>query len=359
MASNKRKPYWWQGDARECFWCEITDREDIGADLLCPQADEAGRAYWSYSLINEIRPTDIVFHYSTRDKAFVGASAAVGTANETKIQWTPHGTVGRSKAEGRDFRPAWSLPLARFCISPTPLTLAKIQQDQEWVRNWLEAKKTTAGTVYAPFQPYPDRLRGYQGYLTKMPADFVDRWAALKNLVSHLTAQTDGRDSISSLIDRAGADEAIIAVAEQLKSRSSGQGFTISPRLRQALEQYSMQFAVKYYSDLGYTVRVVGKPFDLECSRRGETLYVEVKGTQTAGCEILLSPNEVEFAKLHKAQMSLFVVHDVCASIRPDQTIFVEGGRIALYEPWDINSGELTPLGYTLRIAQAKRTIPT
>lgn len=37
----------------EPLWCEVTDRQDLGADLKCPQTNEAGKAQWTYSLIQE------------------------------------------------------------------------------------------------------------------------------------------------------------------------------------------------------------------------------------------------------------------------------------------------------------------
>jgi hypothetical protein len=46
--------YWWDAKPDERYWCEITDREDIGADLKCPQTNEAGGEYWSYSFINDV-----------------------------------------------------------------------------------------------------------------------------------------------------------------------------------------------------------------------------------------------------------------------------------------------------------------
>src|SRR5262245_44740977 len=98
-------PDWWANDPDERYWCEVTDRTDLGADLKCPQANEDGRAYWSYSLIHAIRPGDIVFHYSTRGRAFVGASVAGGPVEARSIVWAPHGTVGRKKQEERSARP--------------------------------------------------------------------------------------------------------------------------------------------------------------------------------------------------------------------------------------------------------------
>ena len=31
---------WWDGIPDERYWCEVTDRDDIGANLWCPQADD-------------------------------------------------------------------------------------------------------------------------------------------------------------------------------------------------------------------------------------------------------------------------------------------------------------------------------
>jgi hypothetical protein len=42
---------WWEGDGRQRFWLEITDRPDIGVDLHCPQKDAAGNRSSGYSLI--------------------------------------------------------------------------------------------------------------------------------------------------------------------------------------------------------------------------------------------------------------------------------------------------------------------
>lgn len=180
--------YWWEASPEERYWCEITDREDIGADLKCPQANEAGRDYWSYSLIRSVQPGDIVFHYSTTGRAYVGASVAGGPVESRAIVWAPHGTVGRAKEEPRQARPGWWLPLYGFKISANPLTLAELHapDEQAWIREWL-AKMERHGTVAAPIFPYrPGELRAMQGYLTKMPSDFIKRWEKLSSLVAEL-----------------------------------------------------------------------------------------------------------------------------------------------------------------------------
>jgi hypothetical protein len=61
----------------------------------------------------------------------------------------------------------------------TPVELA-------WIRGWITDKEEAFDQVYAPFQRYGSSLRGAQGYLAKMPKDFVERWASLSELVERL-----------------------------------------------------------------------------------------------------------------------------------------------------------------------------
>jgi hypothetical protein len=180
--------YWWEGQSAERFWCEITDRSDIGADLKCPQTDESGKPYWSYSLIHAVWPGDIVFHYSTPAKSVIGASVAGGPVESRPIMWAPHGTVGRAKRNDRAARPGWWRPLYGYVKCAPPLTLTAVQEDQAWVRSWIAEKQKQSDRACAPFQLYPGRLRASQGYLTKMPSDFVSRWPQLTALSDMLAA---------------------------------------------------------------------------------------------------------------------------------------------------------------------------
>src|SRR6185437_13171125 len=111
-----------------------------------------------YSLIQQIRPGDIVFHYHTPEKAFLGASVAIGTAVSDTMAWIPHGTAGRRKGEHAVARAAWRLPLREYVTAHEPLTLAEVQKDESWVREWISEKQTLAEVVAAPFQPYPGKL---------------------------------------------------------------------------------------------------------------------------------------------------------------------------------------------------------
>lgn len=183
---------WWDGSTRERYWCEVTDRSDVGSDLKAPQFNEAGQRYWSYSLIEEVVPGDVVFHYSTRKKCFAGASVAGGPMEHRPITWTPHGTAGRTKESIRSERPGFWRPLYDYRDATPELPLKSIEEATEttWLKGWVEAHRD-AEPLRLPFQFRTDGLRAGQGYLFKMPADFVNRWMPLRTLADALDSRAE------------------------------------------------------------------------------------------------------------------------------------------------------------------------
>ena len=157
---------WWDGLSTERYWCEVTDRTDVGSDLKAPQENEAGQNYWSYSLIKEVLPGDIVFHYSTRNRTFVGASVAGGPMEHRPIVWAAHGTTGRTKTLGPQERPGYWRPLYGYFPASPGLPLTAVEQPSElaWLNNWVEAHRD-ADALRLPFQLRTDGLRAGQGYL--------------------------------------------------------------------------------------------------------------------------------------------------------------------------------------------------
>ena len=131
--------------------------------------------------------------------------------------------------------------------------------------------------------------------------------------------------------------------------RSPGQGFSSDPRIRRAVELYAMKRARDYFQQKeGFThIQDVSRtsPFDFLGWDGKREVYIEVKGTQTAGSSILLTPNEVEFARRNKSQMALFVVHSM--KVRDvDGEVHVEGGEERVSWPWDVENGQLTPVKF-------------
>ena len=182
-------PNWWTDEPAERFWCEVTDRPDIGADLKAPKVDDAGQPYWGYSLLKELHPGDFVFHYSTQNKAFVGISVAGGPVEDRPIVWRPHGTSGRAAGLPAVPRPGWWRPLYGFTPSAKPLSLQYLKSPAEtaWISEWKEAKESEGrGKAKITFQCRRDGLRGGQGYMFKMPSAFVARWGPLHDLVDEV-----------------------------------------------------------------------------------------------------------------------------------------------------------------------------
>jgi hypothetical protein len=147
-------------------------------------------------------------------------------------------------------------------------------------------------------------------------------------------------------LDTEAEDEDEVAEAlERVHAR--GQGFPLDSKLRKALEQHAMAAAKKHFEGLKYSVTDRSKdyPYDLECRKDGEVWYVEVKGTQTEGGEIILTHGEVKFAKGHKDHMSLFVLHSIWVPRKGDG-LTLSGGKPQLLMPWDVDLTRLTPLSY-------------
>jgi hypothetical protein len=70
---------WWAADPDQRFWMEITDREDLGADLFAPTRDGSGRPYWGYELLTYVQAGDIISIGTRRSPVIVGWSQATGT----------------------------------------------------------------------------------------------------------------------------------------------------------------------------------------------------------------------------------------------------------------------------------------
>lgn len=119
------------------------------------------------------------------------------------------------------------------------------------------------------------------------------------------------------------------------------QGFEVDPLTRKAIETAAVLKACRYYENSGFQVRKQGKPFDLECTRKATTLFVEVKGTQTTAAKIFLTPNEIKFAQ--KNQMSLFIVHSMTVTNGSDGPK-ARGGVTKIVAPWRPDRSRLTPV---------------
>lgn len=135
---------------------------------------------------------------------------------------------------------------------------------------------------------------------------------------------------------------------EDHRAAQSGQGFRSTPELRKAIEDYSVNKAIKYFESRDYSVENVGKTrsYDLHCRRNGEELRVEVKGTQSGGQSVILTPNEVRNARENLT--ALYILHDIRVVRKYQGNFRLSGGAAKVLHPWVIGeNGTLTPVGYT------------
>lgn len=152
----------------------------------------------------------------------------------------------------------------------------------------------------------------------------------------------------SGELHRASEGQEMVEIAELIASaQAAAQGFQNDPEVRKAIEQYAVLKACQHYEKMGYHVIERGKPFDLECTRPPDRLYVEVKGTQTAGLAIFLTPNEVEWSQKHS--MELFIVHSLIVSKSHDR-VTVGGGVERVVSPWRPENDSLKVVAYSYLI---------
>jgi hypothetical protein len=288
---------WWGDHEGERYWLEITNREDLGANLKAPQLNEQGGEYWSYALVLAPRPGDIVFHYQKQDSAIVACSQVVGAAWPDQIVWAARGSSARDAAILPHPRPGWCLGLESFARLPKPLTLDEIRESEtDLERIFASLLQQHGAPLYYPFALSELRqVRPTQGYLTKLPAEVVELFEPLRIAAREIhdagpaafakTAPTAGR---ADLLERLGSD---YRPADEQSAVSTRDPFEVDPAIveRGIRGHAQTQNALAcYLKSLGYEPRspTAGEPgFDVAWTRDGATFVAEVKSVTMANEE--------------------------------------------------------------------------
>jgi hypothetical protein len=143
--------------------------------------------------------------------------------------------------------------------------------------------------------------------------------------------------------------------ASSLESaRVEAQGFQPDSRVRKAIEEYSLKRAeswLKKKEMKGCAIQRSGRPHDLIARKGRKRLYVEVKGTQSDAKEIVLTANEVTFARKHSESMRLFVLHSVKLRWKGKKPI-ASGGAEFVVKPWLPVKTLLEPVQYWYRLSE-------
>ncbi|WP_437111029.1 MrcB family domain-containing protein [Streptomyces sp. enrichment culture] len=132
----------------------------------------------------------------------------------------------------------------------------------------------------------------------------------------------------------------------------SGQGFHLTPAERRAIERHSVAMATAFFKAQGWSVKDVGdrESFDLLLKRGEERLHAEVKGTTSAGHDVILTRAEVEKQRRYYPDNALVVVHSIALDRAADEPV-ASGGVLHCTSPWEIRDEDLTVISYAYRTA--------
>ncbi|WP_050507982.1 MULTISPECIES: protein NO VEIN domain-containing protein [Streptomyces] len=324
---------WWRHDPRERYWLEITNREDIGRNLLAPQVNDRGEEYWSYTLVREVRPGDLVLHWDkNHGPGVVGYSHVRGEAIASTITWQSRGTYGRQRrASGPE--PAWEAPLSGYRRLKKPVTQARLREMEPSLRALRDhLAETVEGPLYFPFALSHTRpLRAAQGYLTKLPRALVETLPELLEL--RQTAISEPYESEAS---------SPVPASPRKPAQSSGYGRQHDAKRRRAVERYAMDLVLDHYRSLGYEVEDVGdrSPWDITVRRGASETHIEVKGSTTTREAIDLTEGEVRHAE---GTPTCLIVID---QIEIDDELRCRGGRWREWTDWVPLREELVATAY-------------
>lgn len=314
---------WWAGDPAEQYWMEITDRPEaeLGTDLNAPTLNGAGRREWSYSLVTETRPGDVVFHWHSKPAAIVGWSEVVGPLTvDSSYLWMAHGTFGRARGVPTKGQ-GWRMPCGGLHRLPQPVTSARLRELEPQLREVKDAlAQRVHGSLYFPFQFSDSRPpRAAQAYLTKLPA-------ALLPLLPELAVP--------------------VVPPQEKAARPARAGRGQDSALRTAIEQYAVDRARWYYEQRGATEIIpLGKPYDLLVRGLGPDRHVEVKGSSTLRQSIELTVNEVWHAHNH-TPTDLVVVDRIDVTRDADGKYVLSGGVLRVLDNWRPDERDLSPTRY-------------
>lgn len=134
----------------------------------------------------------------------------------------------------------------------------------------------------------------------------------------------------------------------------SGQGWMQDSERRKLVEDAAQARLTRHYEDLGWTVDDTrfGNPFDACASRDDEILYLEAKGTVTAGGSVIVTRNEVAWALDHPGECVLGILSDI--EFDDDGNLDDSNGTFRIFR-WEPDDYELEARSYDWRPSERKR----
>jgi len=175
--SNKKLTYWWENREIENYWLEITDRDDLGANLHAPQTNQSGKEFWGYSFVALTQPGDIVFHFDKKKSVIVAYSIVANEpVQEEEIKWAARGTYAKGMIPFR--RPGWLRNFSEHHVLERALSVEVMRSKLDEIVKKTDAlmiPKPQKKGLYFPFELKSSRpLRPMQGYLFKLPSCMIE-----------------------------------------------------------------------------------------------------------------------------------------------------------------------------------------
>lgn len=317
---------WWIDNPEERYWMEITDRENLGANLIAPTLGKGDKETFSYALVSHVQPGDVVFHWwkrAGRTASIVGYSTVSGDSFDSEITWEAHGP----HSAGVRTTPAYEAPLTDFTELDTEITLEDLRTQEAKLRRIHDALKlAVGGAIYFPWAFSDKRpLRTTQGYLVKMPASVV-----------------------ASLTGLAVAQKPPAKKSPRKGTKGTG-GRQLDPAVRKAIERHAMDWALEYFKNKGYEVDDVGstESYDIYAlNEAGEELHIEVKGSSSSSIAVELTDGEVNHWSDEYERV--LVVVDEISWTKTANVIETSGGRQRVWRDWEIEptDSSLIPIRY-------------
>lgn len=196
------------------------------------------------------------------------------------------------------------------------------------------------------------------------PASSVEENHVLVN-----TGKTDGEtvtagvsDNVKDSDPASGLFEAEISTAEvQLTSdeisSTEEAGIMSDPERRLVVEQYAVKLASEHYGRLGYNIVELGKPYDLLCEPKPDTVselpivHVEVKGSVGQARTILLTKNEVLHARDSDGwRTDLVIVSCIDLERKAAGGWVASGGQLRCIEEWLPADSDLVPTQFEYQV---------
>lgn len=132
-----------------------------------------------------------------------------------------------------------------------------------------------------------------------------------------------------------------------------GAGRSDDPVTNALVEQRAIKMAIDLYTSEAWAVTVVGRPYDLQCTRPGvNERHVEVKGSTGEAATVTLTANEV----CHASQYPTDLV--VVTAIRLDRTnipITASAGTLSRFPNWIPEPTHLRPTEYQYEVPWPQR----